>query len=158
MVVQANGLRKKLTPDFVLGYTDTETVKLDLDNMSFDRVEYWARATTKRFRLRGFMILKSSKNSYHVVFDKPVSWVKNVAIVAWVCLMTKHRRLTEWLIMQCIKQASTLRIAPKKQKPTPKIVYCRGTRNHGIASYLAYRKIARTVLTKLGTARAKTSL
>jgi hypothetical protein len=109
-------LRKKSSPEFILGYTDTETVKLDLDDVSFERVKYWALGTTKQFKLGGFIILKSSQNSYHVVFDKPVSWVRNVAIVAWVCLMTKHRRLTEWLIMQCIKQGSTLRIGPKKEK------------------------------------------
>lgn len=141
-----NGLRRKSSPKFILGYTDIETVKLDLDDMSFDHVKYWAVATTKRFRLRGFVILKSSKNCYHVVFDKPVSWVKNVAIVAWVCLMTKHRKLTEWLIMQCIKHASTLRLSSKKEKPSPRIIYRHGTQNQQVSNFLRYRKIVRTII------------
>jgi len=153
MVVQANGLRRKSTPNFILGYTDTETVKLDLDNMSFQRVKYWALGTAKRFRLRGFIILKSSKNSYHVVFDRPVSWIRNVAIVAWVCLMTKHRRLTEWLIMQCIKQASTLRISAKKEKQSPMVIYHHGKQSQQIRDFLHYRKLIQTIMRRLARAR-----
>jgi hypothetical protein len=40
--------------------------------------------TFKRFRLGGFLILKSSKDSYQVVFNHAVSWTVNVGIVAWV--------------------------------------------------------------------------
>ena len=140
-------MKRKSNPKFILGYTDTETVKLDLDDMSFDRVRYWAVATTKRFRLRGFMIMKSSSNSYHVVFDKPVSWVRNVAIVAWVCLMTKHRKLTEWLIMQCIKKASTLRLSRKGEKSPPRVVFRFGRQNGQIRVFLGFRKsVGRIVL------------
>jgi len=142
-------LRKKSNPKPILGYTDTETVKLDLDNMSFQRVKYWALGTAKQFRLRGFIILESSKNSYHVVFDKPVSWVKNVAIVAWVCLMTKHRRLTEWLIMQCIKQASTLRLSPKKDKQPPRMVYRHGKQSQQIREFLQYQRLVQTMIKRL---------
>ena len=142
-------MKKKSNPKPVLGYTDPETVKLDLDDMSFARVKYWALGTTKQFRLRGFIILKSSKNCYHVVFDKPVSWVRNVAIVAWVCLMTKHRKLTEWLIMQCIKQASTLRVSPKNEKPAPRIVYRHGAQDKQVRNFLNCRKLIKNMLTRL---------
>jgi hypothetical protein len=144
-----NGLRRKSNPKFILGYTDTETVKLDLDNMSFQRVRYWALGTAKQFRLGGFIILKSSKNSYHVVFDRPVSWVKNVAIVAWVCLMTKHRKLTEWLIMQCIKRASTLRLSPKKEKKSPRIIFRHGKQSQQIRDFLHYRRLVQTMMRRL---------
>jgi len=73
----------------------------------------------KKFRMKDFVVLESSMNHYHVVFDRPVSWSKNVKIVAWVALEAKHRRLTEWLTMQCIKEGSTLRVTAKKQKPLP---------------------------------------
>ena len=46
--------------------------------MPSNRVKYWAFRTAKQFRLNGFAILMASKGSYHVVFDKPVSWTKNV--------------------------------------------------------------------------------
>lgn len=147
-------MKRKSSPKFILGYTDTETVKLDLDDVSFQRVKYWALVTAKRFSLRGFIILKSSRNSYHVVFDRPVSWVRNVAIVAWVCLMTKHRKLTEWLIMQCIKHASTLRLSPKKEKPAPRIIYRHGTQNEQVSNFLRYRKVVQTIIGRLDWWRA----
>jgi hypothetical protein len=65
----------------ILGFTDKATVKIDFDNRSFKKAKYWAFRTLKRFRLRGFIILKSSEKHYHMVFDRRVSWSKNVGIV-----------------------------------------------------------------------------
>jgi len=42
MVLKANGLKKKSNTKFVIGYTDTETVKLDFDSTPFKTVKYWA--------------------------------------------------------------------------------------------------------------------
>jgi hypothetical protein len=133
----------------IIGFTDTETVKLDLDNMNFGRVKYWATKTLKQFRLDGYLILKSSADSYHVIFDKAVTWTCNVGIVAWVCLMTKHRRLTEWLVMQLIKHASTLRISAKKRKPSPRIVYRYGTQDNQIKGFLLFRHQIRDILRRI---------
>lgn len=134
---------------FIIGYTDTETVKLDLDGMSLKQVKYWASKAMKQFKLGGFIILKSSEMSYHVVFDRAVSWSINVGVVAWVCLVAKHRRLTEWLVMQCIKHASTLRVSAKKQKSSPRIVYRYGKQDKQIRSFLQYRRLSKSILNKL---------
>jgi len=107
------------------------------------------------FKLKGFIILKSSKNSYHVVFDKKVSWRKNVHIMAWVCLLSKHKKLTGWFIMQCIKEGSTLRVSAKKEKPEPRIVYRYGSQNGQIAEFLAYRSLIKGIIRKLQKEYAK---
>jgi len=44
---------------------------------------------------------------------------ENVGIMAWVCLLSQNQDLTKWFIMQCIKEASTLRISPKKTNLLP---------------------------------------
>ena len=74
--------------DCIIGYTDRETVKLDLDNTDFHRVKSVARWLMKEFNLGGFIILRSSNNSYHVVFNRSVTWAENLRVVAWVCLGT----------------------------------------------------------------------
>jgi hypothetical protein len=139
----------------IMGFSDTETVKLDLDNLPLEAVKHWALKTLKQFRLRGFIILKSSERSYHVVFDRAVSWRKNVGIVAWVCLMTKHRRLTEWLVMQCIKQSSTLRVSPKGQKPSPRVVYRYGKQNGQTRVYLGSRTKIKRIQKSVGNQNLK---
>ena len=96
-------------PKFILGYTSDETVLLDFDKMKLKSVKYWARRTRKWHKLGGFLILESSLNSYHVVFDRTVNWSENVRIVAWVALYVKRRSLDNWFKMQCIKQKPTLR-------------------------------------------------
>jgi len=145
MGIRGNGLRKKSNPKPILGYTDTETVKLDLDNMPFKWVKYWSVKTLKQFRLRGLIILKSSASSYHVVFDRPVPWSKNVGIVAWVCLVTKHRRLTEWLVMQLIKKGSTLRVSSKKDKSPPRLIYRYGEQEQQVKDFLQFRKLGKAL-------------
>ena len=138
MVSRVNGLKWKLNPKPVLGYTDTETVKLDFDDTSFKEVKYWASRTMKRFKLEGFVILKSSKNSYHVLFNREVSWPENVRIVAWVSLLSHNMMLQKWFVMQCIKKGSTLRVSPKRNKPSPRIVYRYGKQDGEIKNFLKY--------------------
>ena len=124
-----------------LGFTDIETVKLDFDNRSFRNTKYWADRALKRFRLRGFVVLKSSVNHYHVVFDRKVSWAENLCVVGWVAVCSRNKELLKWLAMQCIKGASTLRVAPKEDKPSPRIVYRYGEKNRQIESFLKYRRL-----------------
>lgn len=103
----------------------------------------------KHFKLGGFIILKSSFNSYHVVFNQPVSWSKNVGIVAWVCLIWKNRKLTEWLIMQCIKYASTLRVSSKENKSSPRIVCRFGKQDRQIEKFGSYRTEIKRIIRKM---------
>jgi hypothetical protein len=134
---------------FILGITDQETVKLDFDKTPFKTVKYWAMRTMRWFKLKGFIILKSSKDSYHVVFDRKVSWRKNMHIVAWVCLLSQHKALTKWFLMQCIKEGSTLRVSAKKEKLEPRVVFRYGSQTNQIAEFLAYRKIVKSIIAKL---------
>lgn len=150
MVLKEYGLTETLNhPKPILGYTDTETVKLDFDNTPFRVVKYWALRTMKWFKLEGFLILKSSDKCYHVVFNRSVSWDENVRIMAWVSLLTKHKKLTGWFIFQCIKKGSTLRISPKREKPSPRIVYRYGKQDREICNFLKYRKMMNRFMKKL---------
>lgn len=139
--MKVNGLRKKPlnTFNFVLGFTDTETAKLDFDDTSFKTVRYWAFRTMKWFKLEGFIMLKSSKNCYHVVFNRKVSWSENMRIVAWVSLLSHKPKLERWFTMQCIKEASTLRVSGKRDKPSPRVVFRYGKQDKEIKEFLCYR-------------------
>jgi len=134
-----------------VGFSDQQTLKLDFDGVKFRTVKYWSLKACRKFRLEGFIILKSSKNHYHVVFNRPMKdWSENVKHVAWMCLWTKYRTLTEWLIMQLIKGSSTLRVGPKGNKPKPRIVYRHGKQDKQIKQYLEHRKkIIKNVIKKL---------
>ena len=90
----------------ILGYTDTETVKLDFDDTTFRTVRYWALRTMRWFKLNGFLILKSSVNCYHVVFDRTVSWSENLRIVAWVALLSRIETLKTPVVHQGVVDAA----------------------------------------------------
>ncbi|MEM2465620.1 MAG: hypothetical protein QXL85_08480, partial [Candidatus Bathyarchaeia archaeon] len=100
----------------------------------------------KRFRLGGYVILESSPNNYHVVFDRPFRyWSKTARVMAWIAIISGNPNVQKWVCMQLIKEASTLRVSPKPTnpegyKPTPKIVYQYGSRNLGIKAFLKARE------------------
>jgi hypothetical protein len=144
-----NGLTEKSKANPILGISDTETVKLDFDEVPFSLVEYWALRTMKWFRLQGFVILKSSGKCYHVVFDRKASWKQNVRIVAWVALLSHNKGLAKWFLMQCIKGCSTLRVSSKREKPPPRVVCKFGEQNKNVKDFLRNRKIIKKMSAKL---------
>ena len=134
-----NGLTLMLPHNFILGLTDTETVKLDCDESSFQSVKCLAEKTLKKFNLGGYLILKSSKNNYHVVFNREVSWSENVSIMSWVVLTNKKPKLLKWFLLQCIRKASTLRVGSKRDKAPPRIVFRSGCLAKQIEVFLCFR-------------------
>lgn len=73
------------------------------------------------------------------MFNRPVSWAKNMHIIGWIAQQSKSRRVSGYLIMQCIKESSTLRLGSKGDKPFPRIVYRFGRQDREINSYLKVR-------------------
>jgi hypothetical protein len=147
--MKANGLKEPSNRNHILGITETDTVMLDLDEMPFKTVKYWAKRICHWHKLKGFIIRKSSKNCYHVVFDRKVTWEENVKIMAWVCLLSHHVPLFKWFLMQAIKQGSTLRVSNKLDKPSPRTVFRYGSQKDRIADYLAFGKRVKGITKKL---------
>jgi hypothetical protein len=127
-------------PKFLIGFTDTETVKLDLDETSFKDVKDLAKKTEREFNLNGFLILRSSRNNYHVIFDCKVGWSKNVSIMAYAIHKTKKPKLLDWFLCQCRREASTLRVSSKGDKKPPRIVFRSGEEDTRIKAYLISRR------------------
>ena len=130
----------------LIGFTDDETVMLDFDDTHFRDVRYWARRVAHFFDLGGFLILKSSENNYHVVFNRRVDWSENMSIVAWVSLYSDSDSMRKWFLMQCIKGASTLRVGPKGKKHSPRIVYREGKQDVQIEGFLMTRKLMKKIM------------
>ena len=116
-------------------------MKLDFDGEQFKKVKYWAETALKHFRLRGYVILKSSRDHYHVVSNKTVNWEENAKIMAWVAVLSKNAGLRKWVLMQLIKGASTLRISSKGDKTSPRIVFSEGKQDQEIATFKRWRRL-----------------
>lgn len=131
--------------DIILGYTDRTTVKIDFDNVRYKIVKSVSKWLTDKFNLGGFIILKSSKDNYHVVFNRTVTWEENLNIICWASYMVRKEKggikSMGWVIMQGIKKSSTLRISTKFKKPRPRIIYKEGKQDNEIKTFREYRKI-----------------
>jgi hypothetical protein len=163
MALKVNGLKVKSNRNLVIGITDKETVKLDFDDTPLDVVKYWTFRAMKWFKLQGFDILESSKKeytvkdgekpifklvkkSYHVIFNRKVSWKKNVHIIDWVAIESQIQKLKDYALMQGIKEGSTLRVSQKNDKPSPKVVYRYGKQDGQIKEFLSYRRMAKGII------------
>jgi hypothetical protein len=132
-------LTKKSSRKPIFGYSDRTTVKLDFDGELFRKVKCWTERTMKHFRLNGYIILKSSRDHYHVIFNKTVSWEENCRVMAWVAVLSKNTGLRKWVLMQLIKGASTLRISSKQDKGCPRIVLSDGEKDQELATFKRWR-------------------
>jgi hypothetical protein len=132
----------------VIGVTYENVVMADLDDMSFRRVKRLAFKAVKRFNLGGFIILKSSRGNYHVVFNEPKDRFEVFQIIGWIGITANNPNVWKWVCMQAVKGALTLRLSPKPLsdggfKPPPKVVYRYGEQDKCIKDFL---KIRRNVL------------
>lgn len=108
----------------------------------------WTLRAVKWFKLGGFIILKSSKNHYHVIFDRCVTWKRKMHIVACVSLQSHNKGLQKWFLMQYIKQSSTLRISNKREKPSPRIVFGFGKQDQQIKEFIRKRHLIQEIMRK----------
>jgi hypothetical protein len=103
-------------------------------------VKYWSRRACDWFKLEGYIIFESSRNSFHVVYNRPVTWRRNMHIISWIAVESQLGKLRDYVLMQVIKESSTLRVGPKFRKPSPKIVYRYGKQDRQIREFLETRK------------------
>lgn len=129
----------------ILGFTHREIVMLDLDETSFKSAKYWALKDMKRFNLGGFVILRSSMNHYHLVFNRYVSREDNLSVIAWTAVVSGKYQLLKYLGMQCIKKSSTLRVGAKGEKSSPRVVYRHGEQGHAVKEFLRERQLIKRI-------------
>jgi hypothetical protein len=123
----------------ILGTWETQTIQVDYDNASIVEVKYWAKRACDWHNLEGYVILKSSKRHFHLVFDRKVDWSFNMKVLCWIALESGNLNLQKYVLMQGIKQTSTLRVSGKGNKKSPKIVYRYGSQDRQIKKFLDNR-------------------
>lgn len=137
---KAGGLVQKRKVEPFLGFTDCNIVKIDCDVMVFRVVKRIAYIVMRKCGLNGFIILKSSKNHYHVVFDHYVSWEDNVSAMGWFSVLSHNPKVKDYVIMQGIKGSSTLRVVGREGKLMPGVVFRCGEQNDAIKGFLKWRR------------------
>jgi len=155
-------------PNVTLGDWDNDIIKIDWDNRFRCEVKRYSRMMCESSNLVGFMILESSSRtrhvldeqlgkvvykyktkSYHTVFNEPVSYDKIISCLAWLCMVVKDQKLTDWFLMQLIKGTFTLRHGFKGKKSPPRIVYRYGSQDKQIKKFLDNRKFILDFFKKL---------
>ncbi len=148
------------------GDWDDATVLLDFDKTSLDEVKYWAFLVLQKWKMEGFIIFESSRTEYVIknrgkvlhkwircnhlaVFDRPVTWRTNMAIMNSASLWTKNPAIENYARMQGIKGSSTARFSSRIEKPPPEIVFRYGKQDRQIRKCLEARQFILEALEKM---------
>ena len=115
---------------YVIGFMTDKGVILDLDNMTFKKAEWLARTLLSRYDLEGFLLVRSSEKSYHVVFNRYLSWKKITTV-----LFSLYEAV-RYAVFQMKEGCLTLRISKKNGKDKPKILMTVGKTDKLIKDYL----------------------
>jgi len=115
---------------YVIGFTTDKGIIIDLDNMTYKKAKYIADTLLKKHKLEGFLLIKSSEKSYHVIFNKYLSWRKITKI-----LFSSYEAI-RYAVFQMKEGFLTLRISRKNGKNKPKIVCKKGKTDKLIKDYL----------------------
>ena len=127
-----------------MGFTTNKGLLLDLDNTTLKETKKIAEKYVKRFKLEGFLVVRSSENNYHIIFNRYLSWKKTIEYlfkIVWLYHYHKHgdkSHLTFWAILQACKGSSTLRISKKKHKRVPHVIGTWGKTDKLINDYMLY--------------------
>lgn len=122
----------------IIGTAHSNYVQLDFDNMEFEEVKKICNSALKTFKLQGYLIIESSKNHYHVIFNKRLSYKNALQVLAWVSLEVNKIEVYRYIMQQLLKDETTLRLTKKRKKPIPKPIFVKGKQNGGIKWYLRH--------------------
>ena len=115
---------------YCIGFNTGRGLMLDLDNMKFKKALWIAETLLKRYRLEGFLLIRSSRMNYHVVFNRYLSWrtITKILFSMYECV--------RWAVFQMREGQLTLRISMKNGKNKPEILCDVGKTDKLIKDYL----------------------
>jgi len=119
-----------VTSGYCIGFHTDRGVVLDLDNMKYRKALKITEDLCKSYRLQGYLLIRSSPKSYHVVFNRYLSWRKITKI-----LFSRYETV-RYAVFQMMSGHLTLRISKKNGKDKPKIVRQMGKSDKLVKDYL----------------------
>ena len=119
-----------VTSGYCIGFHTDRGVVLDLDNMKYRKALKITEDLCKSYRLQGYLLIRSSPKSYHVVFNRYLSWRKITKI-----LFSRYET-ARYAVFQMMSGHLTLRISKKNGKDKPKIVRQMGKSDKLVKDYL----------------------
>lgn len=121
---------------FCIGFMTKRGVVLDLDNMTEKKATLKAELLLKRYRLEGYLLIRSSEKSYHVVFNKYLRWrtITKILFSLYECI--------RYAVFQMKEGFLTLRISRKNGKDKPKILIAVGKQDKLIKDYFEAYEMA----------------
>jgi len=125
-----NVMHEWVKQGYCVGFVTTRGVLLDLDNMTLKKAKWIAKTLLYEFKLEGFILIRSSSNNYHAVFNKYVSWKKITQV-----LFSRYE-CVRYAVQQMQNGHLTLRISKKNGKNKPKVLLKVGETNKLIKDYL----------------------
>lgn len=125
-----------VTSGYCIAFSTDRGLMLDLDNMKFRKALWIAETLMERYKLEGFLLIRSSRKNYHVVFNRYLRWktITKILFSQYEC--------TRYAVYQMKEGKLTLRVSSKNGKDRPIILLTVGKTDKLIREYLEAYRIA----------------
>lgn len=123
-------MHKWVNSGYCIGFNTDRGLILDLDNMKYKKALWIAKTLLEKYKLEGFLLIRSSDKNYHVVFNRYLSW-KTITKI----LFSQYESI-RWAVFQLKEGMLTLRISKKNSRDKPKILLKVGKTDKLVRDYL----------------------
>ena len=113
------------------GFATDKGLVIDLDTIPFEKIQKIAEHHLKNDSLEGYIIMESSPQHYHIVFNAYLPW-KTIAMILY---SFRHPSIRQWADHQMRRGYLTLRVTPKNGY-TPQLRVLKGKCNKLINKYI----------------------
>jgi len=121
---------------YCIGFCTDRGVIIDLDNMKYRKALWIADTLLERYKLEGYLLIRSSHKNYHVVFNRYLSWktITRILFSQYECI--------RYAVFQMKEGKLTLRVSSKNGKDKPKVILERGKTDKLCTEYLELYRVA----------------
>jgi len=115
---------------YCIGFMTKQGLILDLDNMSYRSAKRFAERLLNKYKLEGYLLIRSSPKNYHIVFNRYLTWrtITTILFSQYKCL--------GWAVFQMKSGYLTIRISKKNSENKPRILLKTGKLDKLCAKYL----------------------
>ena len=114
-----------------IGFTTDKGLIIDLDQIKLEKVTRIAKKLNTQYNLNGYLIMESSPEHYHLIFNEYLNWKD----ITKILFNFNKNSVIGWAINQMRRGDLTLRISTNRGSK-PKIITQEGASDRLINDYL----------------------
>jgi hypothetical protein len=100
-------------------------------------------------KLKGCAVLKSNKDYYHVIFDRPVDWAENMRVIDWTAIISHNDGYVSGLQCNASNVRQLYEFSERDLNRRQRVIYNHGSQKWQIEQYFEFQKMVKNLVKKV---------